>query len=194
MRGSNLVWVLFLSFLLSPSLSPGQKETKNKTKAAGQSTYQLQSHAIGSAGAAAASSGIEAKCTLGQSTPIGTASADETTVNAGFWKGFLGVLSAFDPVLPRVFENALYQNFPNPFNPLTTIRYSVAKESSVEVVIYNVQGRKVRTLLKKNKSAGEYRVVWDGKNDRGQQVATGVYFCRLKVDSFVFVKKMILLK
>jgi flagellar hook assembly protein FlgD len=88
----------------------------------------------------------------------------------------------------------LFQNFPNPFNPLTTIEYSVAKASPVELTIYDVRGQGVRTLVRENRLAGKYAAVWDGKNDGGRPISTGVYFCRLEIGSFVSVKKMVLLK
>jgi DNA-binding beta-propeller fold protein YncE len=88
----------------------------------------------------------------------------------------------------------LEQNTPNPFNPTTTIRFSIARDSPVRLVVYDVGGRRVRTLIDGNRRADIYKEVWDGTNDAGQQVATGVYFYRLTAGKFVQTKKMLLLK
>jgi DNA-binding beta-propeller fold protein YncE len=89
---------------------------------------------------------------------------------------------------------ALEQNSPNPFNPITTIRFSVASDSHVQLAIYDVAGRRIRTLIDGNRRADMYKEVWDGTNDAGQQVATGVYFYRLTAGKFVQTRKMLLLK
>jgi flagellar hook assembly protein FlgD len=89
----------------------------------------------------------------------------------------------------------LEQNYPNPFNPATTISFSLRKRGRVELVVYDVAGRRVRTLVSGERSTGVlYRVVWDGKNDEGQAVASGVYFYRLVADDFVDTRKMVLLQ
>ncbi|MFA4947610.1 MAG: Ig-like domain-containing protein, partial [Candidatus Krumholzibacteriia bacterium] len=88
----------------------------------------------------------------------------------------------------------LGQNYPNPFNPSTTIDYSVARTSPVEIAIYDVNGRKIRTLVSEVKMQGAYKAVWNGKNERGTPVASGVYFYRLIAGDFTQIKKMILLR
>ena len=70
----------------------------------------------------------------------------------------------------------LHQNYPNPFNPTTTIRYSVESAGEVELRIYNMLGQVVRNLVKGTKLAGEYSVVWDGKDDFVRQATSGQYF------------------
>ncbi|MGB9591732.1 MAG: T9SS type A sorting domain-containing protein, partial [Candidatus Kryptoniota bacterium] len=90
----------------------------------------------------------------------------------------------------------LEQNYPNPFNPSTNIQFSIGNRMPVHVVldIFNVLGQKVRTLVDDYRSQGTYRVTWDGKNDAGLSVASGVYFYLLKSNNFVSTKKMLLLK
>jgi hypothetical protein len=95
---------------------------------------------------------------------------------------------------PAVFRNELAQNHPNPFNPTTAITFSIAKDSDVELVIYEVTGARVKTLVSDHRAANNYEVVWDGKDSRGRPVATGVYFCRLIAGSFRATKKMVLLR
>jgi len=94
--------------------------------------------------------------------------------------------------LPTVYT--LSQNYPNPFNPTTTIDYAMPKSGNVELVIFNTSGQKVRTLVSNVQDAGFYKVVWDGRNDLGEQVASGVYIYKLAADSFSKTAKMNLVK
>jgi hypothetical protein len=90
---------------------------------------------------------------------------------------------------------ALYQNVPNPFNPVTTIRYDVpAGGGDVSLCVYDVSGRLVRVLVNGRQTAGEKAVTWDGLNEAGSSVATGVYFYRLIAGDFNEVRKMTILK
>ena len=93
-------------------------------------------------------------------------------------------------------EYALLQNYPNPFNPTTNIQFLIGNHELVHVVldVFNILGQKVRTLVDDYRPQGTYRVTWDGKNDAGLPVASGVYFYVLKANNFVSTKKMILLK
>jgi len=103
-----------------------------------------------------------------------------------------------DGLLPDGF--ALEQNYPNPFNPSTTISYTVGRPGSAmtpiatRLVIYNTLGQKVATLVDEIQSPGTYTVVWDGANESGEAVASGVYLYRLENDDLTMTRKMILLK
>jgi|GEM_PF-6155138 len=94
--------------------------------------------------------------------------------------------------LPKTYE--LGQNFPNPFNANTQIRFSVPKASHVKLEVYDILGRKVKTLVDENLTAGFKQVVWDGKNENGDNVASGIYFYRIKAADYLTTKKMVLLK
>ncbi len=98
--------------------------------------------------------------------------------------------------LPDAFE--LSQNFPNPFNPSTTIRYAVSTNAQVVIKIYNLLGQEVRTLVSGNKAAGRYAVEWNGTSNTGAQVASGIYLYRMEAvsgnDRFVQTNKLMLLK
>ncbi|MBI2619868.1 MAG: T9SS type A sorting domain-containing protein, partial [Ignavibacteriales bacterium] len=94
--------------------------------------------------------------------------------------------------LPKTYD--LSVNYPNPFNPSTNIKFALPVESRFALVIYNILGQRVRTVAEGIKSAGEYTVQWDGRNDVGEVVQTGVYFYRLETNSIALVKKMIFLK
>ncbi|NOZ60129.1 MAG: T9SS type A sorting domain-containing protein [Calditrichaeota bacterium] len=90
---------------------------------------------------------------------------------------------------------ALSQNYPNPFNSSTTIRYQLARAGRVEIAIYNVLGEKIRSLVNEEKQSGTHSVVWDGKDDTGNLVSTGVYFYQLRVnDTRSYVRKLSFLK
>lgn len=83
----------------------------------------------------------------------------------------------------------LEQNYPNPFNPTTTIKYDIAKAGQVEIVIYDVLGRRIKSLVNEYKNAGIYEVNFDASN-----LSSGVYFYQLRAKTFVVTKKMILLR
>ena len=91
-------------------------------------------------------------------------------------------------------QYALYQNFPNPFNPVTEIQFDVPDVGVLDLVVYNLMGQQVRRLVNGEIQAGYHRVVWDGLNDRGEPVSTGVYIYSLTSPSFHNTKKMVLLK
>jgi hypothetical protein len=91
----------------------------------------------------------------------------------------------------------LLKNYPNPFNAVTSIQYAVrGRQTPVRTTLrlYNLLGQKVRTLVDAEMTPGSYQVIWDGKDDRGEEVASGVYLCRLKAGSHLETKKMVLLK
>lgn len=89
---------------------------------------------------------------------------------------------------------ALQQNFPNPFNPSTTIEFQLPAEGFVELKVYDIAGREVATLVSDMKNAGTHRIQWNAVDDRGMKVSSGVYFYRISAGQFNQIKKMILLK
>lgn len=100
--------------------------------------------------------------------------------------------------LPKEFD--LRQNYPNPFNPATVIEYALPKACAVKIQIYNILGQKVRNLVDERQEAGYKTIHWDGKDDNGKEVSSGIYFCRIvahtgqRSGDFVKCKKMTLLK
>ena len=90
--------------------------------------------------------------------------------------------------------NRLYQNRPNPFNPTTEVRFSLAQAGQVEVAIYDVNGRLVKTLVDSKMEAGLHSAVWDGTNDRGNKVGSGVYWSKMKTATYTSNKQMVILK
>ena len=94
--------------------------------------------------------------------------------------------------VPETFK--LFQNYPNPFNPSTTIRYELPSPAKVKIIVYDLNGEKIASLVDNYQAAGEYNVTWNGKNDFGQDVASGIYFYSVQAGSFNQVNKMIKLK
>ncbi len=90
--------------------------------------------------------------------------------------------------------NAVYESRPNPFNPRTTIRFSLAQAGLARLVIYDVGGRKARTLADGLLSAGPHSLVWDGTDDLGRRVASGVYWSRLTAGDYSSNRRMVVLK
>jgi len=91
-------------------------------------------------------------------------------------------------------KTALYQNYPNPFNPETTIEYDINKDCHVTLKIYNMAGQLIKVLVDEYQTAGHYAIIWHGDNEKGEEVASGVYFYQLQAGGKVLMKKMVVLK
>jgi hypothetical protein len=121
------------------------------------------------------------------------AANNPSCLQVGAWgTGCTPGTGATDEDLPRT--TRLHPCHPNPFNPTTTIVYELKESAAVTLTVYDAAGRLVRVLVDEGRSAGRYEAVWNGRNNRGETVASGVYFYRLIAGSFVDSKKMILLK
>ncbi len=97
-----------------------------------------------------------------------------------------------ETVLPTVFS--LMQNYPNPFNPETVIRFSVSRRSAVEVTVYSILGQPVSKLVRGVYPAGYHSVIWNGRDDNGRDVPSGVYVYVMEVAGKTFIKKMTLIR
>ena len=106
-------------------------------------------------------------------------------------RGKITGVESFD-ALPKEF--ATDQNYPNPFNPSTSIKFALPKDADVQLKVYDLLGREVRTLVNNDVKAGRHEVVWDGRSEAGTQVASGVYLYRITAGTFVAVMKMMMLK
>jgi predicted outer membrane repeat protein len=91
-------------------------------------------------------------------------------------------------------EFALHQNYPNPFNPITTLRYDLPENGHVNVTIYDMLGRQVKTLISKTQDAGYKSVIWNATNDYGKPVSAGIYLYQIQAGEYISTKKMVLLK
>jgi len=94
--------------------------------------------------------------------------------------------------LPHAFS--LYNNYPNPFNPVTTLRYDLPEDALVNITIYDIMGRIVRTLINSQQNAGFKSIQWNATNDAGSPLSAGLYLYKIQADNFVQTRKMVLLK
>jgi len=88
----------------------------------------------------------------------------------------------------------IHQNYPNPFNPVTTLRYDLPEDALVNITIYDMMGRQIRTLISSQHSAGYKSVQWNATNDAGSPVSAGLYFYMIQAGDFKQTKKMMLVK
>jgi hypothetical protein len=152
--------------------------------------------------------------TLTDSTGIAYASADTGGVykirinyyaNADSMSGLKGsfgdtvtveLLSVcdIDPKAPAPVSTQLRQNYPNPFNPTTTIEFDLAETQHVDLAIYDVSGRRVRTIISGELRAGRYREIWNGRTDNNTIAAPGIYFYQLRAGQHVQAKKLVLIR
>jgi len=95
---------------------------------------------------------------------------------------------------PEIYEYSLAQNHPNPFNPQTTIEFSLASRSRVRIDIVNLLGENIATLVDKTRQPGSHRVIWNGLDNNDAPCASGIYFYRIVTDDFTETKKMVLMK
>ncbi|UCE07942.1 MAG: T9SS type A sorting domain-containing protein, partial [bacterium] len=96
------------------------------------------------------------------------------------------------PLIPLEFE--LFQNYPNPFNAATTISFNLPKRMHITVKIYNILGQLVKTLVDEQVRGGNHKIYWDGKNNQGNLISTGLYIVRVQTKNYVAVKKLLLIK
>jgi hypothetical protein len=185
-------FVILAFFLALPSMIPKHNGIMLGASAEAQSGYRIGATVMGSTGSSGSSPPYTLNVTMGQPTPVGTGFSTGKTLLAGFWSRYWIPTNVEETSV--VLRNDLFQNFPNPFNPLTTIEYSVSKAGPVRVAVFSVDGQRVRTLVNENKSPGKYKIIWNGRNEKGTTVSSGIYFYRLEIGSYSSVKKMILLR
>ena len=98
------------------------------------------------------------------------------------------------PIENKVFQNKLLGNYPNPFNPETQIHFSTEADTYVNIDIYNIRGQKIITLVNRFFESGEHSVLWNGKNELGRDVGSGVYLINMRTENYVDIKRMVLMK
>jgi len=136
---------------------------------------------------------------IGQSTAIGRSQCTGIHLHGGmgYTIGIPGKVTAVceDVTVGTAPEAyALYPNVPNPFNPTTVIKYRLPEEKNVTLAVYDILGRRVKTLVAQTQQVGYYSVTWNGCDDSGKEMAAGVYLYRLRVGSFAQTRKMVLIK
>ena len=131
-------------------------------------------------------------------TAVGQSEGTGYIETGGFWSWspWGEAVGVEEEVVPGLVPDrfALSQNYPNPFNPRTHICYQLPRAGQVTLTVYNVMGQAVCCLVDGSQAAGEHEVTWDGLDDAGRAVASGIYFYQLTAGQFVETKKMLLLK
>ncbi len=120
-------------------------------------------------------------------------------ISMGLSDGFISELvddeiTAIGQEVETIPSFQLFQNYPNPFNPETAFRYNLPSTSNVQLSIYSILGHKIRTLIRTRQSSGDHQIKWDGRDDSGVQVSSGVYLFKLQAGSAVAVRKMLLIR
>lgn len=118
--------------------------------------------------------------------------SDHLGIMTTFSNPLISIKDEINGQIPNNFQ--IGQNFPNPFNPSTTIHYNLPEESDVSIAIYALQGKKVEQILSSTQPAGAHSIQWNGTDQQGKQVSAGIYFFQLKAGDFVQTKKMLLIK
>lgn len=171
------LFCLGFAFLVSTAASavaPADSISHNKSE---QANYILGRRVIGSSGVLGARSSNNFHSATAGQTIIGRAQNANNIVVAGFWilsAGPTEVSPAEKPNLPTEF--ALHQNYPNPFNPETVIEYDLPNACLVTVEIFNTVGQRIRLISSQVQGPGYAQVVWDGRDDQGKVMGSGVYF------------------
>ncbi|MBD3235937.1 MAG: T9SS type A sorting domain-containing protein [Candidatus Eisenbacteria bacterium] len=154
--------------------------------------HAVRSFVIGAAGGPAASAEFQVHATTGQPA-VGPSTAADLRLSGGFWTAWLAWISdATDPPT-RALCTVLHRNRPNPFRDQTVISYSLAEGGPLAITIIDITGRVIRTLADGQGVPGQHSTIWDGRDDAGSEVSSGVYFCRLQAESQVSLNKLIIL-
>jgi hypothetical protein len=194
MSGARYVLLASFLFLILASVAEGGETEWLGGGQAHLSAYNLKKSVIGSAGASAANAEYGLAGTLGQPTPIGIATGDAGYLYAGFWWRPWSTAAVLNTPDDGTITDGLVQSYPNPFTGSTVIAFSSAAGGQVEIAIFDVTGRRVKCLVSEVRPAGFYEVTWDGRDEGGARVSSGVYFYRLKTGAFSAVRKMLVLE
>jgi len=194
MHRTRLQWLVLAALVLSTTIPLGASPALKEQTESDRSSVSLHSSVIASAGGIAASSNYGGRGTLGQSSPVGWGEAAQSILYSGFW-GHIALLtrqSISDEM--GSFVNGLFQNRPNPARCRALIQYSVAQEGQVRLDIFDLSGRKIRTLVNGEQLPGRHAILWDGSNDRGAPAGSGVYFYRLRIGAYHSARRMLMIR
>lgn len=160
------------------------------TSSSAHAQYKIVHGTFGSGGGMSDGAGVSLQSTFGQ-TFVGMSQNDSYTVGSGFWfavqASTVTSVERIDDTIPNRFR--LDQNYPNPFNPSTTIRFAIPQQERVVLVVYDLMGRVVTTLIDEQLAPGEYTAVFDAGS-----IASGMYLYRIQAGSHITTRRMILLK
>ncbi len=154
----------------------------------------LVSSVFGAGGAPAASPNFSCVGTAGQPTPVVLSTSNQSILYAGFWGWWLGdsyFTAAPEGPLP---VSRLFPGHPNPFNPSTTIAFEIGEAGFVRLSIHDIRGLRLRRLVGEVRPAGRFNAIWDGRDDAGRPVASGLYICRLETLDHLETTKLVMIK
>jgi len=162
--------------------------------AAAATGVTLVSSVFGSAGSPADGHHFSCVGTVGQPTPTGIATRNLRTLYAGFWGWWLDApYFTAAPDVPGPVTR-LFPGHPNPFNPSTTIAFEIGEAGFVRLSIHDMRGSRVRRLVGEVRPVGRYTAIWDGRDDAGRPVASGLYICRLETPDQRATTKLVMIK
>jgi len=157
----------------------------------------LPRQVVGAGGGSSSAAGVRLRGTIGQPVVAQASDPDASAgVRSGFWHPAAGVSAVGDELQDLgSLKPGLEGNVPNPFNPMTEIRFVAGpRPVTVRLKVYDVSGRLVRTLHDGVHPAGHGKVVWNGRDERGGEVPSGLYFARLEIGGQRFTRKMMLVR
>lgn len=162
--------------------------------ASAQSAYSVRNESMSAGGTTGESPNFRATTLMAE--PAGTGGTSPSFgIDVVIPETIVDVPTAVRPEPQPSLHFSLGNNYPNPFNPVTSIPYSVLRKTHVDIRVYNVCGQLVRTLVNGVRSPGRiYEITWDGTNNRGTPVASGVYFYQMVTKEYSKSHKMLLLK
>ena len=185
---------LILFLLLALTAGQGRTAHPETETPPPRGTLVLQSSLLVTGSHVGLTSGFVVRGTAGEFCTGLVENEGREGVHSGFWPIFYHLVLRFVSPVPEYLETALDRVFPNPFNPSTTIAYTLGLDCQVNLEIFNLKGERVRELVRSNQVAGPHEVVWDGCDDLGHRTASGLYLCRLRAGDFQAVNKILLLK
>ncbi|MGP8329175.1 MAG: FlgD immunoglobulin-like domain containing protein [Methanosarcinaceae archaeon] len=154
--------------------------------------FQLKKSSISNGGGVVNSGNFKLKESALGGLSVGKSSSSGFVLNGGMLITNIQDSARAKAALPKMFR--LQQNYPNPFNPTTTIQYDLPKTSKVTINIFNAVGQLVRKLNRETQQPGSYQLTWDGRDQQGQLLPSGVYLYQIAAVGFTDVKKMLLVK
>jgi hypothetical protein len=158
----------------------------------GAEAFILQKTAF-SGGAVRSSGGsYSIQATVAEAGVVGSSAGGSFQLVEGFWIPFPGILPVEIPDRPTPRVHALQAAYPNPFRGRTSIPYAVAEATEVDMVLYDVAGRRVRTLIEESHAPGWFLATWDGRDDGGRTLGSGVYYLSVRIGDLAENRKLLL--
>jgi hypothetical protein len=152
---------------------------------------EMPAAVIGGGGGDTSGGSFQLRGTISQDA-IGDPSGGSYNLEVGFWRRHAAAVTPVETVPAYIWS--LDKNYPNPFNPMTTIAFTLPAELRVRLEVYDVRGHRVRSLVDEVRAPGPHNVVWNGRDDGGRAVASGTYFARLVSEEGILTQKMLLTK